>query len=102
MADTSDFFNNFLPAKLENDPSVKDIGAVYLFDIGGAGQWTVDLKEGTVTEGGHESPDCTVSCDKDNWEQMLDNPGMAMMLFGQGQLRIDNLQLGMSLQQILS
>ena len=39
MADTSDFFANYLPNKLKENPDlVSDIDAVFVFDIDGAGQ----------------------------------------------------------------
>ena len=100
MADTSAFFNEFLPNKLAEDESIKDIEGVFLFDIGGAGKWTLNCAEGTVTQGG-DAADCTVACGKDDWEAMLDNPSMAMSLFGMGKLTVDNLQMGLQLQRIL-
>lgn len=104
MADVQDFFANWLPEKLKNNPSlVKDINAVYVFDIDGAGQWTVDLTgDGTVASGGHASPGCTVTATKDAFEQMLDNPSSAMMLFMAGKLKVTNVGLGISLQKLLS
>lgn len=100
MADTNEFFNTFLPEKLAANPSLKDIGASFLFNIDGAGSWTLNLSEGTVTEGG-ESADCTINCGKDDWEAMLDNPSMAMQLFMTGKLTADNLGLATQLQTIL-
>ena len=104
MADTQDFFANWLPNKLKNNPElVKSINAVYVFDIDGAGQWSVDLTgEGTVNAGPHDNPGCTVSVSKADWEQMLDNPSSAMMLFMSGKLKVTNVGLGISLQKLLS
>ena len=104
MADTHDFFTNYLPNKLNNNPDlVKDIGAVYVFDIDGAGQWTVDLTgEGEVKEGPVEEPGCTVSASKADFEAMLDNPSSAMMLFMSGKLKVTNVSLGISLQKLLA
>jgi putative sterol carrier protein len=104
MADTNDFFKNWLPNKLATNPDlVKSINAVYQFDIDGAGQWTVDLKgPGTVTEGPHPSPDCVVTAGKGDFEAMLDNPTSAMMLFMSGKLKVTNVALGISLQKLLS
>lgn len=104
MADTQDFFQNWLPNKLETHPDlVKSINAIYVFDIDGAGQWTVDLTgNGTVTPGAHPNPGCTVSASKADWEQMLDNPSSAMMMFMSGKLKVTNVGLGISLQKLLS
>jgi putative sterol carrier protein len=104
MADTHDFFTNYLPNKLQDNPGlVKDIGAIYVFDIDGAGQWTVDLTgEGEVKEGAVDEPGCTVSASKGDFEAMLDNPSSAMMLFMSGKLKVTNVSLGISLQKLLS
>ena len=100
MADTAEFFATYLPEKLSNDPSLKDIGSSYLFDIEGAGKWTLDLTAGTVTEGG-EAADCVITCAQDDWENMLDNPALAMQLFMMGKLKASDLGLATQLQKIL-
>ena len=104
MADTKDFFSNWLPNKLATHPDlVKSINAIYQFDIDGAGQWTVDLTgAGTVTEGPSANPGCVVSAAKADWEQMIDNPSSAMMMFMSGKLKVSNVALGISLQKLLS
>lgn len=104
MADTNDFFKNFLPNKLASNPDlVKSINAIYQFDIDGAGQWTVDLTgEGTVEEGPSANPGCVVGATKDDFEKLLDNPTSAMMLFMSGKLKVSNVPLGISLQKLLS
>ncbi len=101
MADTVTFFTEYLPEKISQDETIKDIPGTFLFDIAGAGKWTLNCAEGSITEGG-ESADCTVTCAKEDWEKMLDNPGLAMTLFGMGKLQVDNLQMGLQLNQILS
>lgn len=104
MADTQDFFTNYLPNKLSENPDlVKDIGAIYVFEIDGAGTYTVDLTgEGTVAEGGHSDPGCTVEAKQADFEAMLDNPGQAMMLFMSGKLKVSDVGLGISLQKLLA
>lgn len=104
MADTNDFFTNWLPNKLKTHPDlVKSINAVYQFDIDGGGQWSVDLTgDGTVTAGPHPEPGCVVTATKDDFEQMLDNPSSAMMLFMSGKLKVTNVGLGISLQKLLA
>ena len=105
MADVQDFFSNYLSRKLADTPAIaKDINAVYQFDIDGAGQWTVDLTsgEGTVVAGNAITPGCTVSAKKEDFESLLDNPALGMMLFMQGKIRATNVQLALSLQKLLS
>lgn len=104
MADTNDFFTNWLPNKLATNPDlVKSINAVYQFDIEGAGQWSVDLTgDGTITQGAHANPGCVVTASKADFEQMLENPSSAMMLFMSGKLKVTNVGLGISLQKLLS
>jgi hypothetical protein len=103
-SDTNDFFSNWLPEKLKTNPDlVKSINAVYVFDIDGAGQWTVDLTGGgSVAAGPHPSPGCTVTASKGDFENMLANPSSAMMLFMSGKLKVTNVGLGINLQKLLS
>ena len=103
MADTADFFNAYLPKKIEETPDLAStVEAIIQFDIEGAGTWTVDLKNGAeVREGGDESNDCVVTCAKEDWENLLDNPSLGMMLFMQGKLKASNLALATKLQNIL-
>lgn len=104
MGDTNDFFTNWLPEKLKGNPDlVKSINAIYVFDIADAGQWTVDLTgAGTISAGAHASPGCTVTAAKGDFENMLDNPSSAMMLFMSGKLKVTNVGLGINLQKLLS
>ena len=104
MTETEDFFNNYLPNKLSENPDIaKDINAIYVFDIDGAGQWTVDLTAdgGTIAQGSHAEPGCTVTATQDNFEKMLDNPSSAMMMYMSGKLKVSNMGLGLSLQKLL-
>lgn len=104
MADTNDFFSNYLPGKLAENPGLaQEIGASYQFDIEEAGTWTVDLTgdAGTVVEGAVDEPGCVVTAHKDDFEKLLDNPASGMMLFTMGKLKVSNVGLALSLQKIL-
>ncbi|MCB9679225.1 MAG: SCP2 sterol-binding domain-containing protein [Alphaproteobacteria bacterium] len=104
MADVNDFFANYLPNKLKDHPDLaSDINAIYVFDIDGAGQWTVDLTDGsgTVKEGAVDEPGCTVTANADDFGTLLDNPAQGMMLFTMGKLKVSNVGLALSLQKIL-
>jgi hypothetical protein len=105
MANVQDFFSNYLPKKLAENPALaKDINAVYQFDIDGAGTWAVDLTdgEGKVAAGAAPAPGCTVTAKQADFETLLDNPAAGMGLFVQGKLKVSNVQLALSLQKLLS
>ena len=53
-----------------------------------------------MVEGGEEA-DCIITCAKDDWESMLDNPALAMQLFMMGKLKASDLGLATQLQKIL-
>jgi len=104
MADVQNFFSEYLPNKLKENPGLaSEIGAVYTFEIEGAGQWTVDLTDGagSVAEGGHADPGCVVSAHADDFAALIDNPAQGMMLFISGKLKVTNPGLALSLQKIL-
>ena len=105
MTETNDFFNNYLPNKLiENPKLASEINAIYLFDIDGAGQWTVDLTEGSgsIAEGATKEAGCTVSATLDNFEKLMTSPTSAAMMFMTGKLKVTNVGLAMALQKLLS
>jgi putative sterol carrier protein len=57
--------------------------ATYLFDVDGAGTWTVDVNDGklNVTEGG-DGADCTIAVSEENFERLINgelNPTSAYM-----------------------
>ncbi|MFT4974898.1 MAG: putative sterol carrier protein [Myxococcota bacterium] len=102
MAKTEEFFSTFLPQKLENNPSLKDIGAVFQFEIAEAGTWSLDLSAGEVTEGAHDDPGCVITTDRASWEKILENPSSAIQMFMMGKLKASNIGLATKLQQILA
>jgi len=104
MAETTEFFNRYMPEKFEKNPDLSaSVGKVFQFDITGAGTWTLDMstETGAVLEGAHESPDCVITCAKEDWESLLENPGMGMKLFMTGRLKASDLGLATQLQKIL-
>ena len=104
MSETQGFFADYLPNKIADKPGlVDDMAAVIVFDIDGAGSWTVNLKDapGAVTEGSTPGSDCTVSCTQDTFDKVLTNPNSAMMLFATGKLKVSNMQIGMKLGKVL-
>jgi putative sterol carrier protein len=103
MADCIAFFDEYLPSKIKEDPSLaEDVNAVFQFDIEGAGIWTLDLTgEGTIIKGAGDNVGCVITCTKDNWEKILDNPKSAMQMFMLGKLKASNIGLATKLQKIL-
>ena len=57
--------------------------ATYLFDVDGAGRWTVDVDDGkvSVSEGG-ENADCTITTSEETFDRLVSgdlNPTSAYM-----------------------
>lgn len=105
MADIQDFFSNFLPNKLSENPKLApEINEIYQFDIEGAGTWSVDLTDGagSVANAAHEKASCTVTAKQADFETLLDNPNQAPMLFMMGKLKVSNITLATRLQELLS
>jgi putative sterol carrier protein len=85
-----------------DESKIAGLTATYLFDVDGAGKWTVDVKDGKldVTEGGNEA-DCTISVSKENFEQLISrdlNPTTAYMT---GKLKVKgDMSAAMKLQKL--
>jgi putative sterol carrier protein len=106
MADTTAFFENFLPKKIASKPELQgSIKNSIVFDITGAGIWTLDLRTapGAVVAGAVENAGCTITVAKADWEKLLDNPAAGMQLFMMGKLKVKgSTGLAMQLQKILA
>jgi putative sterol carrier protein len=86
------------------DPSrTAGMNNTYVFDIQGAGQWTVRLDDGkvSVTEGAAGDPDCTITSSQENFERIVDgdlNPTSAYMT---GKLKVKgDMGAAMKLQKL--
>jgi hypothetical protein len=104
MAETTEFFEKYMPEKLIAKPDLAaSVKAIFQFDITGAGTWTIDLSTppGAVRDGPAETPGCIITVAKADWEKLLDNPSYAMQLFMTGKLKASNVGLAMQLQKIL-
>lgn len=101
MSDSvKEFFAN-LPSQV--DPGrTAGMSNTYVFEIDGAGTWTVDVDDGTitVTEGAGEA-DCTISASADNFAKIVageQNPTTAYM---SGKLKIKgDMGAAMKLQKL--
>ncbi|MBN1334502.1 MAG: SCP2 sterol-binding domain-containing protein [Deltaproteobacteria bacterium] len=101
MADTFTFFRETLPQKIAENPDLLKVGAVYQFDVAGAGTWTLDLVKGEVREEPAPTPGCVIAVAKEHWDQVIDAPMMATQFFMTGQLKASDLTLALQLQRIL-
>jgi putative sterol carrier protein len=101
MAESVQEFFASLPSR--TDPS-KTAGMTnsYVFDIEGAGQWTVEVDDGTVTVAdGAADADVTISTSRETFEKMIageQNPTSAYMT---GKLKIKgDMGAAMKLQKL--
>ena len=100
MASVQEFFEG-LPGRVTPD-RIEGMNNTYVFDIEGAGAWTVAIADGTVTvtEGVGEG-DCTFSTSEENFEKIVageQNPTTAYMT---GKLKIKgDMGAAMKLQKI--
>jgi putative sterol carrier protein len=100
MSTVQDFFEG-LPSRVTPD-RIEGMNNTYVFEIEGAGVWTVAVADGaiTVTEGAGEA-DCTFSTSEENFEKIVageQNPTTAYMT---GKLKIKgDIGAAMKLQKI--
>ena len=103
MSKTTSFFTDYLPQKLSDHPDLAGkVDQIFLFEISDVGSWHVDLTvgAGSVSPGQHDNPDCTITCSEATFEQILEEPGSAMVLMTKGELTVSNLTAALSLQKI--
>ena len=82
MASSREFFET-LESRVDQSRTA-GMNNTYVFDIEGAGQWTVTLEDGkvSVTEGATGEPDCTITSSQQNFERIVAgdlNPTSAYM-----------------------
>ena len=100
MSTVQDFFEG-LPSRVTPD-RIEGMNNTYVFEIEGAGVWTVAVADGaiTVTEGAGEA-DCIFSTSEENFEKIVageQNPTTAYMT---GKLKIKgDMGAAMKLQKI--
>lgn len=100
MASVQEFFEG-LPERVEPE-RIAGMNNTYVFDIDGAGVWTVAIADGeiTVTEGTSDA-DCTFSASEESFEKIVageQNPTTAYMT---GKLKIKgDMGAAMKLQKL--
>jgi putative sterol carrier protein len=101
MASAREFFET-LETRVDQSRTA-GMNNTYLFDIEGAGKWTVSLDDGkvSVTEGETGDPDCTITSSKENFERIVAgdlNPTSAYMT---GKLKVKgDMGAAMKLQKL--
>ena len=103
MSKTTSFFADYLPQKLSAHPELAGkVDQIFQFEISDVGSWHVDLTvgAGSVSPGQHDNPDCTITCSEATFEQILEEPGSAMVLITKGELTVSNLTAALSLKKI--
>ncbi len=101
MGTVQEFFEE-LPGRVTPD-RIEGMNNTYVFDIEGAGAWTVAIADGavTVTDGAAGDSDCTFTTSEENFEKIVageQNPTTAYMT---GKLKIKgDMGAAMKLQKI--
>jgi putative sterol carrier protein len=102
MAELQEFFDQLAQAPPEKRAG---INASYLFDIDGAGKWKADVKdEGvTVTQGGEEDADVTLSASEETFQKIVAGEQNATSAYMTGKLKIrGDMGAAMKLQKLFA
>jgi putative sterol carrier protein len=100
MPTTQEFFET-LPSRVTPD-RIEGMNNTYVFDIEGAGVWTVAVADGavTVSEGAGEA-DCTFSASQETFEKITSGEQNATTAYMTGKLKIKgDMGAAMKLQKI--
>jgi putative sterol carrier protein len=105
--DVKKLFNEELPAALaKNAEDAKSIGAKYQMNIGGEGEWFIDVSSSgpSCKAGTGEGADCTITIAAEDFQKLVENPqANGMQLFFAGKLKVTgNQMMAMKLQKLFS
>ena len=98
---TAQEFFDALPSRVTPD-RIEGMNNTYVFDIEGAGTWTVKVADGaiTVTEGASDA-DCTFSATEETFEKIASGEQNATTAYMTGKLKIKgDMGAAMKLQKI--
>jgi putative sterol carrier protein len=98
---TAQEFFEALPSRVTPD-RIEGMNNTYVFDIDGAGVWTVAVADGaiTVTEGASDA-DCTFSASEETFEKIASGEQNATTAYMTGKLKIKgDMGAAMKLQKI--
>ena len=103
MTTTKEYFDVKLPELIAANPDkVKAINGTFQFKIEGAGDWSVNCKELTITEGIIEGSDTVLEITAEDFDAILAKKLNPMMAFTTRKLKVTgNLPLSLKLQTIL-
>ena len=100
MPSAQEFFDT-LPSRVTPD-RIEGMNNTYVFDIEGAGTWTVAIADGkiTVTDGASDA-DCTFSATEETFEKIASGEQNATTAYMTGKLKIKgDMGAAMKLQKI--
>ena len=100
MPSVQEFFEG-LPGRVSPD-RIEGMNNTYVFDIEGAGAWTVAIADGAieVTEGAGDA-DCTFSASQENFEKIIAGEQNATTAYMTGKLKIKgDMGAAMKLQKL--
>ena len=100
MIDTISYFNKDLPEKFDGALS-QQLTGIFQFEIKGAGEWHISPEAG-VAAGKHSQPDCIVESDKETFDEILQDPSVAIGKFFDGKITASDLSMAMPLMTMLS
>ena len=98
---TAQEFFDALPSRVAPD-RIEGMNNTYVFDIEGAGTWTVKVADGAVTvTDGAEDADCTFSASEETFEKIASGEQNATTAYMTGKLKIKgDMGAAMKLQKI--
>jgi putative sterol carrier protein len=98
---TAQEFFDALPSRVSPD-RIEGMNNTYVFDIEGAGTWTVKVADGAVTvTDGAEDADCTFSASEETFEKITSGEQNATTAYMTGKLKIKgDMGAAMKLQKI--
>jgi len=100
VASVREFFES-LPSQVDASKTA-GMNNTYVFEIDGAGTWTVDVRDGqvNVTEGGGDG-DCTISTSEENFEKIVNGEQNPTTAYMSGKLKIrGDMGAAMKLQKL--
>jgi putative sterol carrier protein len=100
MASAREFFEG-LPSRVDASKTA-GMNNTYVFEIEGAGTWTVDVRDGqvNVTEGAGEG-DCTIATSEENFEKIVSGEQNPTTAYMSGKLKIrGDMGAAMKLQKL--
>jgi putative sterol carrier protein len=102
VAESARQFFETLEARAGDSSKAAGLNATYLFDIDGAGKWTVRVENGQVSvQEGEGDADTTISASEETFMRIVDGEQNATSAFMMGKLKVSgDLSNAMKLQKL--